>query len=272
MSRRQDSYVGRVLASSASGVPLLIMVQVGAKLFTFAGNQLVLRSLSPAILGIATQLDLCSITILSFSREGIRTAIQRRPLDFPSAPGACEGCPPDGHSKSCLTTEVRSRASQSVVNVAYLSPVVGVLWAVATTILYIYLAPSEAIRVLFFRSSVAITGIASLLELTTEPFFAIVQQHMLYKTRAAVEMSAAFMKSVTICGAFLWASWTGHDLGVLPFALGYLNHSLTLICGYSTAMLGVAAENHFSFLLTRISSRYVDSADPIKMMYDNNSP
>lgn len=253
----QNSYVGKVLASSASGAPLLIMVQVAVKLFTFAANQLILRSLSPTILGIATQLDLCSITILSFSREAVRTAIQRQPLLFHSAADVPQkDGSPDGHAKS---SDARAAASQSVVNAAYLSLGIGVPLAVAATLLYIYLAPSEAVRVLFFHSSVVMTGAASLLELGTEPFFAIVQQHMLYKTRAAVEMSAAFAKSLTICSAFAWASWTGRDIGVFPFALGYLSSSITLLCGYSMTVWKTASENRFSFLLTRISSRYVEA-------------
>lgn len=253
----QDSYAGKVLASSASGAPLLIMVQLAVKLFTFAANQLILRSLSPTILGIASQLDLCTVTILSFSREAVRTAIQRQPLMFPSEAGvAKDDGSPDERTKAS-SREARSTASQSVVNVAYLSLGIGAPLAMAATALYMYLAPSEAVRALFFHSSVAMTGAASLLELGTEPFFAIVQQHMLYKTRAAVEMLAAFTKSLTICSAFAWASWTGHDVGVLPFALGYMSHSFTLLCGYSMTMLRIAGENKFSFLLTRISSRYV---------------
>lgn len=271
MPASQDSYVGKVLASSASGAPLLILIQLAVKLFTFAANQLILRSLSPTILGIATQLDLCSITILSFSREAVRTAIQRQPLAFSSAADVRNGDgSSSGKSKSSPAAETRSTATQSVVNAAYLSIGIGIPLAAMATMLYMYLAPNEAVRALFFHSSVALTGAASLLELCTEPFFAIVQQHMLYKTRAAVEMSAAFTKSVTICSAFAWASWTGYDVGVLPFALGYLSYSLTLICGYSMTMLRSAGENTFSFLLTRINSEYV-GIHPMNESHSSNT-
>ena len=254
MSRYQNNYARRVLEASASSATLLIMVQLSVKLFTFASNQLILRSLSPTVLGAATQLDLFSITILFFSRESIRTAVQRLAVYGGDSLS-------DDHSKTSPTVEAHSRVSQSVVNASYLSLGIGMPLAMVATILYIYLSPNEAFRVHYLHSSVVITAVASLLELSTEPFFAIVQKRMLYKIRAAVEMSAAFMKSAVICGAFVWTSWADYDVGVLPFALGYLGYSLTLICGYSVATLRIAAEDQFSFLLTRIRSRYVLSQD-----------
>lgn len=260
MSKSQDSHDGRVLKASASGVTLLIMVQLVVKLFTFASNQLILRSLSPTILGIATQLDLFSTTVLYFSRESIRIASQRQPLVSPSME-TVHGRDPskDNRGKERPILEARSRASQLVVNASYLSLGIGIPLAVAAAMLYINFTPNEAFRVRSFRSSVVLTGAASVLELSTEPFFAIVQQRMLYKIRATVEMSAAFIKSVTICGAFAWASWTDRDIGLLPFALGYLSYSLILICGYSMATLRIANEDQFSYLLTRIRSRCVSS-------------
>lgn len=251
MASYQSNYARKVLEASASSATLLIMVQLSVKLFTFASNQLILRSLSPTILGAATQLDLFSITILFFSRESIRTAVQRLAVDRRGGPLF------DDSSKKGPTVEARSRASQSVVNASYLSLGIGVPLAMAATMLYTYLSPNEAFGVQFFLPSVGITAIASLLELSTEPFFAIVQQRMLYKIRAAVEMSAAFMKSVAICGTFAWACWADYGVGVLPFALGSLSYSLTLICGYSIATLRMADEDQFSFLLTGIRSRCV---------------
>lgn len=259
MSRSQDSYAaGKALKASASGVTLLILVQLGVKLFTFTSNQLILRSLSPTILGIATQLDIFSITVLYFSRESIRIAAQRQPIVFPSTEDVRRSdSSADDRSKTSPMVEARSRVSQSVVNASYLSLGIGIPLTMAGTMFYVYFAPNEAFRVPFFRSSVVITAAAAFLELSTEPFFAIVQQRMLYKIRATVEMSAAFIKSVIICGAFAWASWADCDVGLLPFALGYLGYSLALICGYSIAMLRMTSEDQFSYLLTRIRSRCV---------------
>jgi oligosaccharide translocation protein RFT1 len=98
-------------------------------------------------------------------------------------------------------------------------------------------------------------GAASLIELSTEPFFSVVQQHMLYEKRAAVEMPAAFLRSAVTSFAFIYASQVNYDLGVLPFALGHLSYSLALVCGYSLALPRRANTTRFSFLLTRIQTR-----------------
>ena len=248
----EEGHVGKVLASSASGATQLILVQVAAKLFTFAANQLILRSLSPTILGIAAQLELFSIMVLYFSRESIRTAIQRQPAQFSSTK---DGHSNGAHRKPCSAADARSEASQAVVNVSYLSLGLGMLLSAAAILLYGRFAANDASDVPFFRASVALTGLASLIELGTEPFFAIVQQHMLYGKRAAVEMSASFMKSAATCTAFFWASWAGYDVGVLPFALGYLGYAVTLLCGYSMASLKKESQSRYSFFLARIKTR-----------------
>lgn len=251
----EEGHVNKVLASSASGATQLILVQLAAKLFTFAANQLILRSLSPTIMGIAAQLELFSITVLYFSRESIRTAIQRQPALFSAATVGKDGHLKSAHRKPCLAADARSEASQAVVNVSYLSLGLGILLSVAATVFYSHFAANEAGRVPLFRHSVALTGLASLVELGTEPFFAIVQQHMLYRKRAAVEMFASFIKSAAMCTAFVWASWAGYDVGVLPFALGYLGYAVTLLCGYSMASLKEESQSRYSFFLARIKSR-----------------
>ncbi|KAL4889737.1 Rft protein-domain-containing protein [Aspergillus ambiguus] len=250
---RED--VDRILASSASGTSFLIIIQLSSRLFTFIANQLILRSLSPATLGIAAQLELYFISILYFSRESIRTAIQRQPLVSTSKANSNVGASP---SKPCRApaedTGGRRIASQSVVNMSYLSIGMGIPLSMAFAASYTRLASEEVSQAPFYRLSVAVTTVATLLELLTEPLFAIVQQYMLYKNRAAVEMGAALIKSLSVCTLFFWASWSGYNIGVLPFALGYLCHSLTLIGGYYLVASKVTKEHKFSLLLTKIPS------------------
>lgn len=213
-------------------------------------NQLILRTLSPVVLGIAAQLELFQVTILYFSRESIRMAIQRQPL----APVAVPKQESPNESKAAPQNG-QSVPSQSVVNVSYLSILVGVPTMAVFTILYQRLAPAQASESSLFSTSVIVTGLASLLELSIEPFFAVVQQHMWYKKRAAVEMPATFLKSLATCSIFLHASRAGRDIGALPFAVGHLCYSLTLICGYCVSLLPNASERGFSFLPARIRSR-----------------
>src|SRR3954470_10544401 len=67
------------LSASAKGATFLILLQVLSRAFTFIVNQVLLRYLSPELLGLSTQLELYSISVLFFSREHIRVAVQRQP-------------------------------------------------------------------------------------------------------------------------------------------------------------------------------------------------
>lgn len=236
---QDDARMGNILKSSATGTSYLILIQLASRIFTFAANQLILRSLSPVVLGIAAQLELFQVSILYFSRESIRMAIQRQPL---------------AEKKKTDAVETQSAASQTVVNVSYLSFVLGVPASLLFTMLYQRFVSQEASSTPLFNYSVMITGAASLLELSIEPFFAVVQQHMLYEKRAAVEMPAAFLRSAVTSSVFIYTSRANYHLGVLPFALGHLGYSVALICGYSLALLR-GPRTGFSFMLTRVKPR-----------------
>ncbi|KAJ6007950.1 hypothetical protein N7540_011926 [Penicillium herquei] len=236
MAGPSEAQVGNMLASSATGTTFLILIQVASRIFTFLSNQLILRALSPMVLGIAAQLELYQVSILYFSRESIRMAIQRQPL-------------------GANNSKLQSTASQSVVNISYLSPLLGIASTTVFTILYRYFAPEKALETPLFNASVIITGLAALLELTIEPFFAIIQQQMLYQKRAVVEMPAAFMKSFATCAIFLYTFRTGQQSGALPFAIGHLSYSITLIVGYCALLLPRSSERRFSFLPVLIKDR-----------------
>lgn len=254
MSDSNKHHARRWSGSTASRTTLLVMIQVVSRLCTFAANQLVLRNLSPATVGIAAQLDLFMVTVLYFSREAVRLAIQRQPT--PSVPDATTE---KLRIESSKETRMESMATQSVVNMAYLSLGIGIPVTTLLGASYTRFASEKVSRTHFYRESVVLTSIASVLELSTEPFFAVVQHCMLYKIRAIVEMVAAFAKSITTCGIFAWASWNGYDIGILPFALGHIAYSLVLLCGYSGAIASAPSRTRFSFLLTRIKTRYVES-------------
>lgn len=249
MAQPDKNRFGRMLRSSASGTAFLIMIQLTSRIVTFIANQLILRKLSPAIVGIAAQLELYLTTILYFSRESIRVAIQRQPSG--TVVDKAE------HSGNREVGTGDSTASQSVVNISYLSLAMGLPMTMALAMFYVHFASEKVSETPYYHTSVAITGVASLLELGVEPFFAVVQQHMLYEKRALVEIPAAFVKSVVVCSTFIWASKTSFNVGIFPFALGHLCHSLVLIGGYAATMPSTARKGGFSFLPMRIKSRYV---------------
>ena len=65
-------------SQSALGAAILVLNQIGTRALTFAVNQVLFRYLSPGIYGVATQLELFSVSILYFSRESLRVALQRQ--------------------------------------------------------------------------------------------------------------------------------------------------------------------------------------------------
>ncbi|EPS31277.1 hypothetical protein PDE_06232 [Penicillium oxalicum 114-2] len=250
----QAHQTGNMLASSATGTTFLILIQLSSRVFTFASNQLVLRAMSPIILGIAAQLELFQVTILYFSRESIRMAIQRQPLQPVSTFSSASSSEADKKEDPETAKNYLEIASQSVVNLSYLSLCLGLPLTILVTSLYQYFAPVQAAMTPFFYSSVVLTGLASLLELSIEPFFAVIQQRMWYEKRAAVEMPAAFLRSLVTCLSFGFASRRNQAVGALPFALGHLSYSLALVCGYCWTMLGGAGDRNFTYLLARIKS------------------
>jgi oligosaccharide translocation protein RFT1 len=243
-----------MLVSAISGATILIFVQLASRVFIFASNQVILRSLSPSILGIASQLELFLISILYFSRESIRAAIQRHPLEsLPTHPAASIDTNALSPVKEREKRKIGAASSQSIVNMSYLSVGMGIITATAFAVFYVRFVPVEVSETPYYHMSVAITAIASLIELASEPIFAIIQQYMLYSKRATVEISAAFSKSLVTCGTFIWAARNGHSLGVLPFALGHLSYALIIFCGYFIVALRQSNNFPFSFLLSRIS-------------------
>ena len=53
-----DSVVAPVLARSARAASILISLQVGSRVLTFAVNQVLVRLLSPELLGVSARLEL----------------------------------------------------------------------------------------------------------------------------------------------------------------------------------------------------------------------
>ncbi|KAL4912131.1 Rft protein-domain-containing protein [Aspergillus aurantiobrunneus] len=251
----QPARSAKMLSGSAmSGTRTLIIVQLASRLFIFASNQMILRGLSPSILGISAQLELFLISILYFSRESIRAAIQRQPLQPPAAYSAITDKKTVSSSEELQRRKILAESSQSIVNMAYLSIGMGILTATTFLAFYVHFASKEVSETPFYHMSVAITAIASLVELGSEPFFAVIQQYMLYSKRAAVEISAAFLKSLVTCCISMWAVRYGHSVGCLPFALGYLSYALTIFGGYCLVTVYQSSDWHFSFLLSRIDS------------------
>ncbi|KAF2012076.1 oligosaccharide translocation protein RFT1 [Aaosphaeria arxii CBS 175.79] len=213
---------GSVVSASAKGATFLILLQVGSRALTFAVNQVLLRFLSPELLGISAQLELFSISTLYFARESLRVALQRQAHNV-----------------------------QAVVNLSYLAVFFGTPLAYGLAILWLQ---SDTPDVPYFMDALCLYCLATFIELFTEPAFSAVQQKMLYKIRASAESTATLLRCFGTCGSAIWASKVGLDIGVLPFAIGQLAYALGLLLVYTYKMWPVAKAERFSLGPKQIAS------------------
>ncbi|KAF2101476.1 oligosaccharide translocation protein RFT1 [Rhizodiscina lignyota] len=210
-------------ASAAAGASYLILLQLLSRALTFALNQILLRFLSPELLGISAQLELYSISVLYFSRESIRVAVQRQ-----------------------------AQGVQTVVNLSYLAILAGVPLSYFLGWLYLR---ADVPRVPFFVESLVIYGVACVIELLSEPAFVAAQQKLLYKIRASAETAATISRCLITCGTAIWASKSGRDVSVLPFAMGQISYAVVLLLVYTLHVQSSIRTESFSLLPSKLQSK-----------------
>ncbi|PBP16042.1 hypothetical protein BUE80_DR013238 [Diplocarpon rosae] len=244
-------------SASAFGAVLLIAQQFGSRGLTFLVNQILLRYLSPELLGISTQLEVYSITVLFFARESLRVALQRQPdsldSDISSKKDASIEQIPKGH------VDARTNAGrvQAIVNLSYVSLCLGVVFAFFVRWLYIYtLANGDPIvlETPYFREALKLYGLAAVCELLAEPCYVVVQHRSRFGVRASAELVATVSRCLLTCGSAIWASRAERDIGVLPFALGQGMYALSLSLVYYLKVRPIAADGGFSLLAKKIYS------------------
>ncbi|KAJ4347050.1 Oligosaccharide translocation protein rft1 [Didymosphaeria variabile] len=211
-----------VISASAQGATFLILLQVGSRALTFAVNQILLRFLSPELLGASAQLELFSISVLYFARESLRVAVQRQ-----------------------------THGTQAVVNLSYLAVFFGIPLIYGLALLWL---SSEIPNVPHFVDALSVYCLATFIELLTEPAFSAVQQKLLYRIRASAESTATVLRCFGTCGAAILASRYGVNIGVLPFAIGQLGYAVALLAIYTYKMWPVAQEGRFSIFPKQIQS------------------
>ncbi|KAL9120699.1 MAG: hypothetical protein Q9187_002740 [Circinaria calcarea] len=186
-----------LFAKSAQGATFLICLQVGSRGLTFIVNQILLRYLSPELMGISTQLELYSISVLYFARESLRVALQRQTGDATITDGESRAV----HEKEKdeiqkgAQSHVHARRAQEVVNLSYIAIVLGAPLAYLLARLYIRKAEPAVLATPYIHSSLNLYALAAFIELLSEPCFVVGQQQMLYGVRASAETSATFTRS-----------------------------------------------------------------------------
>lgn len=238
-------------AKVVRGASLLILLQVFSRAVTFIANQLLLRFMTASLLGVSTQLEVYYLSVLFFARESLRVAIQRQgPLSSDASPPAKDAKPKQGGDG---TQNAQAQETQAVVNLGYVAIVLGV--AVAALLGWMYLGSIPAATLLttpYLVPSVYIYALASVLELLSEPAFVVMQVRLQFGARASAEGVATFGKCGVTLAAAVWASWSGVELGVLPFALGQVAYGSGLLVTYAWHGTGLASKEGFSLLPRRL--------------------
>lgn len=207
----------------AKGVGYLFLAHAGSRAITFLLNQALLRYLTPAGLGASVRYELFLTTILYFTRDNVRLASQR--LDY---------------------------GEQEAINMAYLSIPAGILlcYAIGT------LSTGWPVRKPNWNvSSLLLYGCAAVIELLSEPAYAVIQQRQLLRVRALAEgIGSIFRGSVAFVFAYL-LNRIGRELSAAPLAVAQIIYSICLFITYTWSVTHLPPGN-FSLLLRRTSSRY----------------
>lgn len=244
-----------LLSASAEGAKFLILLQLGSRMLTFIVNQILLRFLSPELLGISVQLELFMISVLYFSRESLRTALQRHTAE----PAAEKGGKEREDQGALLAEGSLAAQSQTVVNLSLLTVPLGIVFASVLALFYSRsFASSDTASQPYFSESIGLYILATLLELLSEPCFALAQQKLLYKLRAGAESVAAFTRCILTCGLTVYAARVAKiegGLGPLPFAVGQVGYAMMLLSIYWWRIWGIAGEEGLGMGLKGIRSK-----------------
>ena len=241
------------VTSAASGTLYLIFIQVASRALTFIGNQVLLRFLSPELLGIAVQLELFSVFVLYFSRESLRVALQRQPTQ------EAEKTTRDGQDENLTSLQ-----SQTFVNLSYLVVFLGSFLTLGFGYVWYKQADEAVLASPYFGTCLLLYGIATIIELLSEPSFVIIQQNLLYKSRAHAETRAAIMKCLAAClTAVVTTSpnWGRSEPSALPFAMGQCGYAVSLLLFYLKPVYPISTDQSFSLFLrpVRINTTYLFS-------------
>ncbi|ESZ97569.1 hypothetical protein SBOR_2116 [Sclerotinia borealis F-4128] len=242
-----------LLSSSAGGASLLIAIQAGSRGLTFIVNQILLRYLSPELLAVSTQLEVYSITILFFSRESLRVAIQRQTdiCDDDDPKAKRDGITQVGYQDSRTT----AGKSQAIVNLSYISIALGLGFTVLFGWVYAVAGQTGVVETPYFLQSLRLYGLAAVLELLAEPCFVVVQQKSAFKIRAAAESIATVLRCFVTCAVAIWAARRRTELGVLPFAIGQGVYAISILLVYLSGVWNIALRGGFSLKIKPIYSK-----------------
>ncbi|KAK3954449.1 Rft protein-domain-containing protein [Pseudoneurospora amorphoporcata] len=232
------------------GASLLILLQILSRALTFIANQILLRFLTASLLGVSTQLEVYYLSVIFFARESLRVAIQRQDT---GALAASLSCTSDGKDGAGPETNGTASATQALINLSHLSPLLSLPLSLFLGHLYLSsLSPLTLSTTPYLVPSLYIYGLAAILELLSEPCFAVMQIRLQFGTRAAAESVATFLRCFVTLGIAVWGAKMGKEMGTLPFAVGQGTYAVGLLGVYLWKGWGMASKEGFSLLPKRI--------------------
>lgn len=200
------------------GAPYLILAQVISKAFTFFSNQVLLRSVSPEVFGIAAYLEFLMNTVLFFAREAERMAIQR------------------------VQDGSKENLRRIVTNFAFLPLILGLP---ISAVLYYTQRNLDIFRHVFSELSTLsliakLLALAIFVELCTEPYHALGQYNLDFKTRSKSEGFAMLAKCAATLISYRAYEGKSQDDGmlVLPFVFGQVAYSIAVFLYYFVLFRG----------------------------------
>ncbi|KAL8941619.1 MAG: hypothetical protein Q9211_001750 [Gyalolechia sp. 1 TL-2023] len=238
-----------LLTKATKGATYLILLQIGSRALTFIVNQILLRFLSPELLGISAQLELYLTTVLFFARESLRVALQRQEHEDRAV--SVNATTKNEPSKSRLP-EKQDRKLQEVVNISYIAIGLGLPLAFIFAALYMRNAGTLVLGIPTVQQSLKLYAFAAVLELLSEPCFAVTQQQMLYGIRASAETLATLARCLLTCGIAVLSSKTNVELGALPFATGQIGYALVLNVVYLVRICPFSVRSPYSIFIRPI--------------------
>lgn len=165
-----------------------------------------------------------------------------------------------------VRAESSAGRTQGIVNLAYISIFLGLVFASSLGLLYGRSIGEEVAATPYFGLALKVYGVAALVELLAEPCFVVVQQKSRFAVRARAESLATVMRCAGTCGMAIWGSWTGRELGVLPFAVGQAVYAVVLPVVYFGELWGIAKLGGFSLGLRALVSRYASRSVMFEVM------
>ncbi|GAA5864845.1 hypothetical protein JCM1840_004924 [Sporobolomyces johnsonii] len=212
----------------------LVALQLGSRLFSFALNQLLLRSTNPQAFGVATiQLDTLRDTVLFLLREGVRGAVVRT------------------RSNDSTTSPLKQQALLLPVLLAPAVPLVFFLFNALTR-------SASSSQPAHYTPTLALYTLSALLELLSEPYYLRTLQswERLTSTRVRIEGAAVVAKAFATLVALKLG---GEDDALLAYGWGQVAYAMTLLVGLWGAVgRRDVTERDTGWGLHRVEGRYFD--------------